>query len=75
MSKIDEVVCKGLDFVEQSVPGIALPPEMLIYQTKEYVTDHFVRPVIQRANSVKRISNAVIMTNPVSTFAAEKVIT
>lgn len=72
ISKIDQVVCKSLDLVEQRVPSVYLPPEMMIWNTKEYMSDHFVRPVVKRANSVKQISNEVIMMNRVSTYAAEK---
>lgn len=72
ISKIDQVVCKSLDIVEQRVPSVYLPPEMMYWNTKEYMSDHFVRPVLQRANSVKQISNEVIMKNRVSTYAAEK---
>lgn len=72
LTRIDQVVCKGLDLVEQRVPGVYLPPEMMYWNTKEYVADHFVKPVVARANSVKKISNAVLLENPVTTFAAEK---
>uniref|UniRef100_A0A336MG51 CSON001191 protein n=1 Tax=Culicoides sonorensis TaxID=179676 RepID=A0A336MG51_CULSO len=72
ISKIDQVVCKSLDLVEQRVPSVYLPPEMMYWNTKEYMSDHFVRPVVKRANSVKQISNAVLMENRVSTYAAEK---
>ncbi|XP_063698545.1 lipid storage droplets surface-binding protein 1 [Culicoides brevitarsis] len=72
IEKIDKVVCKSLDLVEQRVPSVYLPPEMMIWNTKEYMSDHFVRPVVKRANSVKHISEEVIMKNRVSTYAAEK---
>lgn len=29
ISKADQTICKGLDFVEQRVPGVCLPPEMV----------------------------------------------
>lgn len=72
LARIDQVVCKGLDLVEQRVPNVYLPPEMMYWNTKEYMADHFVKPVVKRANSVAKISNAVLLENPVSTFAAEK---
>lgn len=72
LTRIDQVVCKGLDLVEQRVPSVYLPPEMMYWNTKEYMADHFVKPVVQRAHSVKKMSNAVLLENPVSTFAAEK---
>lgn len=72
LTRIDQVVCKGLDLVEQRVPNVYLPPEMMYWNTKEYMADHFVKPVLARANSVKKISNAVFLENAVTTFAAEK---
>lgn len=72
LTRIDQVVCKGLDLVEQRVPGVYLPPEMMYWNTKEYMADHFVKPVVKRANSVAKISNAVLLENPVTTYAAER---
>jgi perilipin-2 len=71
IQRIDQVVCKSLDLVEQRVPSVYLPPEMMYWNTKEYMSERLVRPVIQRANSVKKISNSMIMENRVSTYAAE----
>jgi perilipin-2 len=70
IQRFDKVVCKSLDLVEQRVPSVYLPPEMMYWNTKEYMSERLVRPVIQRANSVRKISNAVIMENRVSTYAA-----
>lgn len=70
IQRFDKVVCKSLDLVEQRVPSVYLPPEMMYWNTKEYMSERLVRPVVQRANSVRKISNAVIMQNRVSTYAA-----
>lgn len=72
ISVVDKVVCRGIDFVEQKIPSIYLPPEMMYSNTKEYMTDHIVRPVIKRANSVKQIGNAVLDSR-VSTYAADRI--
>lgn len=68
--RVDQVICKSLDLVEQRVPSVYLPPEMMYWNTKEYMSENIVRPVVARANSVKKISNSVLMENRVSTYAA-----
>nr|AEE63508.1 unknown [Dendroctonus ponderosae] len=63
LSSIDKILCKSLDVVEQKIPSIGLPPEMIYWNTKQYVTDvstKIVRPVLKRADSVKQIGNTVL---------------
>ncbi|XP_037035764.1 lipid storage droplets surface-binding protein 1 isoform X2 [Bradysia coprophila] len=55
VTKVDNLLCKTLDFVELKIPSVYLPPEMIYLNTKEYMSDHIVRPVLKRANSVKQI--------------------
>lgn len=43
----------------------------MYWNTKEYMSDHLVKPVLKRADSVKQIGNAVL-ENPITTFAAER---
>lgn len=74
IKKIDEMMCKSLDIVEQIAPSVYLPPQMMYWNTKEYVSDHVVRPVLKRAgsvNSVKKLGTAVL-DNKVSNFAADR---
>lgn len=59
LHRLDNIMCKGLDFVESKVPSIYLPPEMMYWNTKEYMSDHLVKPVLSRANSVKNIGHVL----------------
>ncbi|XP_067011188.2 uncharacterized protein [Anabrus simplex] len=52
---VDGLVCKSLDLVEEKVPVITFPPELIVVSTKEYVTNNIVRPVLKRADSLKQI--------------------
>ncbi|XP_063930767.1 lipid storage droplets surface-binding protein 1-like isoform X2 [Zophobas morio] len=73
ISSIDKVLCKSLDIVEQKVPSIALPPEMIYWNTKQYVTEvgnKIVKPVLKRADSVKQIGNTVL-SSKYTAFAAD----
>lgn len=40
--------------------------------TKDYMTDHIIRPVIKRANSVKNIGH-VVLDSRVSSYAADRI--
>nr|XP_022919525.1 lipid storage droplets surface-binding protein 1-like isoform X1 [Onthophagus taurus]XP_022919526.1 lipid storage droplets surface-binding protein 1-like isoform X2 [Onthophagus taurus] len=74
LSTVDKVLCKSLDIVEQRVPSINLPPQLIYYNTKRYVTDvsgRIVKPVLKRTNSVKQIGNAVL-SSKYTAFAADK---
>ncbi|XP_065157054.1 lipid storage droplets surface-binding protein 1-like, partial [Atheta coriaria] len=74
LSTIDRLLCKSLDIVEQKVPSIHLPPQMIYTNTKQYVSDvgsKIVRPVLKRADSVKQIGNQVLESK-FTAFAADK---
>lgn len=67
------ILCKSLDVVEQRVPSINLPPQLIYWNTKQYVTDvgsKIVRPVLRRADSVKQIGNSVLASK-YTAFAAD----
>jgi len=61
-----------LDLIEQRVPLVYLPPEMMYWSTKEYMQDRLVKPVLKRADSVKQLSTAVQHLNSVI-YAADRV--
>lgn len=68
---IDKLVCKSLDVVEQRVPNIHLPPQMMYWQTKQYMNTTFVRPILKRADSVKEMGNSVLASK-YTAFAADR---
>ncbi|XP_052835883.1 lipid storage droplets surface-binding protein 1 isoform X3 [Drosophila gunungcola] len=70
--RLDNVMCKSLDILEQRIPLVYLPPEMMYWNTKEYMSDHLVRPVLKRADSVKQIGTAVL-ESPLTTYAADRI--
>ncbi|XP_065721833.1 lipid storage droplets surface-binding protein 1 isoform X4 [Drosophila suzukii] len=72
IQRLDNVMCKSLDILEQRIPLVYLPPEMMYWNTKEYMSDHLVRPVLKRADSVKLIGNAVL-ESPLTTYAADRI--
>ncbi|XP_039491228.1 lipid storage droplets surface-binding protein 1 isoform X2 [Drosophila santomea] len=72
IQRLDNVMCKSLDILEQRIPLVYLPPEMMYWNTKEYMSDHLVRPVLKRADSVKQIGNAVL-ESPLTHYAAERI--
>ncbi|XP_053945205.1 lipid storage droplets surface-binding protein 1 [Anastrepha ludens] len=71
LKHLDGVMCKSLDLLEQRIPLVYLPPEMMYWNTKEYMSDHLVRPVLKRADSVKHIGNTVL-ESPLTTYAAQR---
>lgn len=75
ISQVDKIVCKTLDIVEQKVPSINLPPEMIYWNTKQYakekVNSKIVTPVLKRADSVKQIGNSVL-SSKYTVFAASR---
>ncbi|KAL1508873.1 hypothetical protein ABEB36_003696 [Hypothenemus hampei] len=74
ISQVDKIVCKTLDIVEEKVPSINLPPEMIYWNTKQYakntVNTKIVTPVLKRADSVKQIGNSVLASK-YTVFAAD----
>ncbi|CAG9862716.1 unnamed protein product [Phyllotreta striolata] len=74
ITSIDQIVCRSLDIVEQTVPSIQLPPEMIYWNTRQYVTEvgtKIAQPVLKRADSVKQIGNTVLASK-YTAFAADK---
>lgn len=56
--KLDVILGKGLDQIEQYTPNICfLPPQMVYWNTKEYVSDRVIKPVLER-DSYKRLGKA-----------------
>ncbi|KOC60589.1 Lipid storage droplets surface-binding protein 1 [Habropoda laboriosa] len=54
---IDQLLCKGIDIVEERVPAVHLPPHLVYCNAREYVSNKIVMPVLMRAGSVKQIGN------------------
>ncbi|KAL1505637.1 hypothetical protein ABEB36_005157 [Hypothenemus hampei] len=62
IKKVDDVLCSGLDYVENKVPAVKLPPKEILLQiynsTKEFVTPavdtaiHFVEPAMKTAKDI-----------------------
>lgn len=44
----------------------------MYWNTKEYMSDYLVKPVIKRADSVKQMGNAVLEST-ITTYAAERI--
>lgn len=57
LRQIDNVGVKILESVEQRIPNIHLPPQMIYWNTKEYVSDCVVKPVLKRADSFGDIAD------------------
>ncbi|KAL5284073.1 PLIN2.2 family protein [Megaselia abdita] len=72
LKRVDSVLCKSLDAIEQRAPMFYLPPEMMIWNTKEYMSDHIMKPVLKRADSVKQIGNAAL-NSTLTTYAADRI--
>ncbi|GLV36100.1 Lipid storage droplet-1 [Carabus blaptoides fortunei] len=47
--KVDEMLCTGLDYVENKVPCVKLPPSEMLANTKNYINDT-VTPAVQTAS-------------------------
>uniref|UniRef100_A0A182RP25 Lipid storage droplets surface-binding protein 1 n=1 Tax=Anopheles funestus TaxID=62324 RepID=A0A182RP25_ANOFN len=72
LHQLDSIMCKSLDLVEQKIPSMYLPPEMMFWNTKEYMSDHLMKPVLSRANSMKNLGHAVLESR-VSNYAAGRI--
>ncbi|XP_076620902.1 lipid storage droplets surface-binding protein 1-like isoform X2 [Colletes latitarsis] len=57
ITTIDQLLCKGIDIVEERVPAVHLPPHLIYCNAREYVSNKIVRPVLMRAGSVKQIGS------------------
>lgn len=74
LTSVDRLICKSLDIVENQVPAINLPPQMIFSNTKEYISDvstKLVKPVLKRADSVKQMGNSVLVSR-YTEYAADK---
>jgi perilipin-2 len=60
LETIDKLGLKVLDCVEEQMPNLYLPPQMIYWNTKEYVSDHVVKPVLKRADSFGDIVDGAI---------------
>lgn len=60
LETIDKVGLKFLERFEEKMPNLYLPPQMIYWNTKEYVSDHVVRPVLKRADSFGSIVDGAI---------------
>ncbi|KAJ6642306.1 Lipid storage droplets surface-binding protein 1 [Pseudolycoriella hygida] len=67
VTKLDNFLCKTLDFVALKVPSVYMPPELIYFNTKEYMSDHIVQPVLKRANSMKQIGSVA------SSYATDRI--
>lgn len=61
LSKIDSYGVRILESVESVVPNINLPPQMIYWNTKEYVADRMVKPVLKRADSFGDIADHALI--------------
>lgn len=61
LQKVDQIGLKVLDMVEQKMPSAYLPPQMIYWNTKEYVSDHVMKPVLKRADSFGDIVDGAIV--------------
>ncbi|XP_046741040.1 lipid storage droplets surface-binding protein 1-like isoform X2 [Diprion similis] len=57
ISTIDQLLCKGIDIVEQRVPALNLPPQLMYDNTKQFVSKRLVKPMLMRAGSVKQMGS------------------
>ncbi|XP_044727334.1 lipid storage droplets surface-binding protein 1 isoform X2 [Chrysoperla carnea] len=70
ISAMDKLVCKSLDILDQRVPSLYLPPQMMYWNTKQYMNTKLVTPMLKRADSVKYLGNQVL-TSKYTEFAAD----
>ncbi|XP_043499172.1 lipid storage droplets surface-binding protein 1-like isoform X1 [Polistes fuscatus] len=57
ITTIDQLLCKGIDIVEQRVPAVHIPPQHMYWYTREYVANKILRPVLLRAGTMKQIGS------------------
>ena len=51
IKKVDDLLCTGLDYVEEKIPAVKLPPGEMYTTTKDYVNNK-IQPAIQTARGV-----------------------
>ncbi|KAL1109915.1 hypothetical protein AAG570_014149 [Ranatra chinensis] len=54
LSLVDRILFKSLEQIEQRIPAVTYPPELLLNMTKDYLSVSVVRPVVKRADCVKK---------------------
>jgi len=54
IAMVDSLLCRSLDIVEERIPVVTLPPALIYENTKEYVSNIIMLPVLRRADNVKR---------------------
>ncbi len=60
LTKLDQIMCKSLDLVEDHIPYYYfLPPQLIYWNTKEYVSDKVIKPVLDKG-SYKNLGNVVL---------------
>nr|AHA90812.1 lipid storage droplet binding protein 3 [Eurygaster maura] len=52
MKKVDSVLCLGIDFVEEKIPAIKLPPGELAQKTKDALNTNVVEPAIKGMTAI-----------------------
>ncbi|XP_012257859.2 lipid storage droplets surface-binding protein 1-like [Athalia rosae] len=57
IATIDQLLCRGINIVEDRVPALNLPPQLMYFNTREFVRKKFVKPVLMRAGSVKQMGS------------------
>lgn len=60
LETIDKIGLRVLEGIEEKLPNLYLPPQMMYWNTKEYVSDHVVKPVLKRADSFGDIVDTAI---------------
>ncbi|XP_076298605.1 uncharacterized protein LOC143217845 [Lasioglossum baleicum] len=58
ISAIDNLLCKGIDVVEEKVPAVNLPPSQMYSSAKDYMAGK-IKPVLTRAESMTQIGSVV----------------
>lgn len=51
IKKVDGILCSGLDYVEDKVPCVKLPPNEMYENTKNYINET-VQPAVQTARNI-----------------------
>ena len=60
LETIDKLGLSILESFEEKMPIICLPPQLIYWNTKEYVSDNLVKPVMKRADSFGDIVDGAI---------------
>ncbi|XP_014280524.1 lipid storage droplets surface-binding protein 2 [Halyomorpha halys] len=52
IQKVDSMLCSGIDFVEEKIPAIKLPPAELAQKTKEALNTNVVEPAMKGMSAI-----------------------